>query len=78
VAAFTAKRKSLQDEMKISERDAAQFASYVLNGVNIVRREFVKDAKQGNLVDHAVHGLYRPSTRRCRMASPRSSPKSRK
>jgi carboxyl-terminal processing protease len=59
VARFTAKRKAIQAEMKISERDASQFAVYLVRGANIVRQEFVKDANPGTLIDHAVHGLYK-------------------
>ena len=59
VAAFNAKRKQIKEEMKITEKDAQQFALEVMRGAKLVRQGFVKDTKAESLVDHAVEGLYK-------------------
>jgi C-terminal peptidase prc len=59
LAAFTARRKEVQEEMKISERDAAQFALDVMRGTKLVRQGFVKPVNQGNMIDNAIKGLYK-------------------
>jgi C-terminal peptidase prc len=57
--ALLAKRKDIQEEMKIPEKDAAQFALVVLRGAKLVRQGFVKETSQGVMCDHAIKGLYK-------------------
>ena len=59
VEAFLAKRKEIQDETKLSDRDASQFALTVLRGAKLVRDNFFKDTNQGSMIDTAIVGMYK-------------------
>src|SRR5262249_40439628 len=65
VAAFLEKRKELQEEVKLPERDAAQFALDVMRGAKLVRQGFFKDVNPGQMIDHAVMGLYKAINEKC-------------
>src|SRR5207245_2729143 len=57
--AFLAKRTEIQEETKLSDVDARQFAATVLRGAKLVRDGFFKDVNQGTMIDHAIDGMYK-------------------
>lgn len=59
VAAFRTARKEIHAAMRISEREAGNYAITVLRAVRVVRQSYVKKTEPGELVDHAIRGLYR-------------------
>ena len=59
VAGLTAERKTVLDETMLPESAATKFAVTIMNGVNLVRKEYFKDVTKAPLVENAVKGLYR-------------------
>jgi C-terminal peptidase prc len=59
VDGFQGKRKAILDSMKLSDRDASQFALVVLKGARVVRDGFFKDTNQGSMIEQAIDGLYK-------------------
>jgi C-terminal peptidase prc len=59
VEAFLAKRKDIEESMKLTDSDARQFALTVLRGAKMVRDGFFKETNQGTMIDHAIEGLYK-------------------
>jgi C-terminal peptidase prc len=59
VADFVKEREEILDTTKLKRRDAVEYARKVMEGVDKLRRNYVKDLNQGELVAWAVRGLYR-------------------
>jgi C-terminal peptidase prc len=56
---FLENRAKLLDGTKLSRKAARDFARTVLDAIDIVKKNYVKDVSKGQLVDWAVRGLYR-------------------
>lgn len=59
VTAFLDKRREIQEETKLSDSDARQFALTVQRGSMMVRDSFFKETNQGTMIEHAIEGLYK-------------------
>jgi C-terminal peptidase prc len=57
--AFEEKRTAILDSMKMKRTDAAHFASKVLEVVDIIDKNYVKEINKGEMVAWAITGLYR-------------------
>jgi C-terminal peptidase prc len=53
------KRETLLASMRLPDREARLFATKVLEGLQIVDDEYVKEVNKGELVGNAIRGLYR-------------------
>jgi len=56
---FEANRTKILDSTKMTDREAAAWADKLIRATRIIRENYVKDLKQGELVAWAVRGLYR-------------------
>ncbi len=52
-------RDTLLASMRLPGDEAAKFASKVFAGIQIIDKEYVKEVNKGELVGHAIRGLYR-------------------
>jgi len=52
-------RETLLASMRLPDREARLFATKVLEGLQIVDDEYVKEVNKGELVGNAIRGLYR-------------------
>jgi C-terminal peptidase prc len=59
VKEFLDNRENLVDGMKLSHDAADAYAKKVLKAIDDVRKSYVKDVPQGELVGNAIRGLYR-------------------
>ena len=59
VEAFDKERKKIQDGMKLRRSAAFAYAAKVVQSTQIIRENYVKEVKQGDLVAWAIRGLYR-------------------
>jgi C-terminal peptidase prc len=57
--AFRKERQDILAKTRLSDRDAGYYARMVLRAMHMVKANYVKDVNQGQLVDWAVHGLYK-------------------
>src|SRR5262249_3996676 len=53
------KREELLEAMKLPQREAREFATKVMQGIQKVDEEYVKEFNRGELVTWAIRGLYR-------------------
>src|SRR5205823_209966 len=56
---FLANRGNILEGMKLSHAKARDFAEKVLDAIKVVKKDYVKETNQGQMVDWAVRGLYR-------------------
>jgi C-terminal peptidase prc len=56
---FLQNRSKILDGMKLSHKTARDFAETILDGIDIVKKNYVKETNKGQLVEWAVRGLYR-------------------
>ena len=59
VAALKEKRDALLEAMRLPQREARQYATKVLEGIQIIDDEYVKEVNKGELVAWGIRGLYR-------------------
>ncbi|HKI31083.1 MAG TPA: S41 family peptidase [Gemmataceae bacterium] len=56
---FLENRSKILEGMKLPHKSARDFAETVLDGIDIVKKNYVKETSKGQLVEWAVRGLYR-------------------
>jgi C-terminal processing protease CtpA/Prc len=56
---FTTRRQEILDGMQLARADAEDYAQKVMEAVDFVSENYVKEVKQGDMVAWAIRGLYR-------------------
>jgi carboxyl-terminal processing protease len=56
---FLENRTKIVEGMKLTKAAARDFAETVLNAIQVVKKNYVKETNEGQLVDWAIRGLYR-------------------
>ena len=58
LATFTNVRENILESMKLREADAAQFARKVLEAIEIIKEDYVREVNEGQMVGWAIRELY--------------------
>src|SRR5207247_1896943 len=56
---FLENRTKIVEEMKLSHKSARDFAETILDAIDLVQKQYIKELNKGQMVEWAIRGLYK-------------------